>query len=262
VRVDAQDLDGQNIRFRYQWLINGKVAEGKTDATLPPQILKRGDQVAVEVTPSDGIADGEVFRTVAVPVVNTPPVIQRASVEVDASTRGRYLVAHTEVVDLDSDSFTVTYRWKQNERVIQEGELDRLDITGFSAKDTIGIEVLVSDGAPNGVSSRSTQFKTENSAPTIVSTPPPASGNGPYTYLVQATDADGDPVTYGLEQAPPGMSIDPATGQVRWPLSPDLAGAHRIRVIAQDDRGGIGAQEFELSLAPPPAPPSQQAEPS
>ena len=262
VRVDAQDPDGQNVQFRYRWLVNGQVAAGQTDATLPPQILKRGDLVAVEVIPSDGLAEGTAFRTAAVPVANTPPVIQQASVEVDPSTGGRHLVARAEVLDPDRDSFTVIYRWMKNETTVQEGESNRLEVTGLSAQDTIRIEITASDGAPNGVSSKSAEFKTANSAPMIVSDPPSAGEGGRYAYLVQATDPDGDPVTYALETAPPGMTIDTATGQVRWTLPPDLRGAHRIRVVAQDDRGGLAAQEFELSLVPPPSPPDQQAEQS
>ncbi len=262
VQVDAQDLDGQNVMFRYRWLVNGQVVAGQTDATLPPQILKRGDQVAVEVIPYDGIAEGAVFCTAAMPVVNTPPVIQRASIEVDPSTGGRHLVAHAEVIDPDRDFFTVTYRWMQNEITIQEGESNRLEVAGLSAQDTIRIEITASDGAPNGVSSKSTEFKTANSAPTIVSSPPSAGGGGQYAYLVQATDPDGDPVTYALDTAPPGMSIDAATGQVRWIVPSNVQGLHRVRVVAQDDRGGIAAQEFDLSLISPAAPPHQQTDKS
>jgi hypothetical protein len=262
VRVDAQDPDGQNVLFRYRWLVNGQVAAGQTDATLPSQILKRGDQVAVEVTPFDGIAEGAVFRTAPTPVANTPPVIQHAFIEVDPSTRGRHLVAHAEILDPDSDSLTVTYRWMQNGNIIQEGESNGLDVAGLSAKDTIRIEIMASDGAANGASSIVTEFKMANSAPTIVSRPPSTGGGGQYAYLVQATDPDGDPVTFTLESAPPGMSIDTATGQVRWTVPPDVQGSHRIRVVAQDDRGGIAAQEFDLSLMPPSVPPDQQADKS
>ncbi|MDH5640975.1 MAG: Ig domain-containing protein [Nitrospira sp.] len=262
VQVDAQDLDGQNVRFRYQWLVNGKVVQGQSDATLPPQILKRGDQVAVEVTPSDGIAEGAAFRTSASPVLNTPPVIQHASIEVDSSTGGRHLVAHVEVFDPDRDSFTVAYRWMQNENLIQEGESNRLEVNGLTAQDMIRIEITASDGAPNGVSSVSADFQTGNSPPRIVSSPPSSAGGGQFEYLVQATDSDGDPVTYALETAPPGMNIDAATGQIRWAVPADAQGAHQVRVVAQDDRGGTTAQDFELSFAPPAPASDQQTEKS
>lgn len=259
VRVEAQDPDQQSVTFRYRWLINKQVVAGQTGATLPPGLLKRGDQVAVEVVPSDGFIEGAAFMTAAMPVVNTPPVIQHASIDIDASTRGSQLVAHVEVADPDHDIFTITYRWTKNEMVIQDGESNRLNVDGLSAKDLIQVEVTASDGAPNGVSSRSGRFQLANSAPTITSSPPLTGGDGQYAYLVQATDVDGDPITYALETAPSGMSIDAATGQVRWLVPANLRGAHRIRVIAQDDRGGIAAQEFDLSLVPPSVLPDQKS---
>jgi hypothetical protein len=37
----------------------------------------------------------------------------------------------------------------------------------------------------------------------------------------------------------------------------NIQGSHRVRVVAQDDRGGIAAQEFDLSLSSPASPPHQ-----
>jgi RHS repeat-associated protein len=54
--------------------------------------------------------------------------------------------------------------------------------------------------------------------PVITSTPPePALAGQPYQYQVQAQDAAGDPITYGLDHGPPGMTIDPTTGLLSWP---------------------------------------------
>ncbi len=39
----------------------------------------------------------------------------------------------------------------------------------------------------------------------------------PYQYPVIAEDADGDPLTYALLNAPSGMVIDPASGIINWP---------------------------------------------
>src|SRR5512132_252922 len=54
VRVEAQDLAQQTMVFRYRWLVNGHIVHGQTQRTLPSQLLKRGDQVAVEVIPFNG----------------------------------------------------------------------------------------------------------------------------------------------------------------------------------------------------------------
>ena len=38
-----------------------------------------------------------------------------------------------------------------------------------------------------------------------------------YTYDVNATDVDGDTLTYSLTNNPNGMVIDPSTGVITWP---------------------------------------------
>src|SRR5205085_8347530 len=43
-----------------------------------------------------------------------------------------------------------------------------------------------------------------------------APATGQYAYDADATDVDGDTLTYSLGTAPSGATIDPATGVVRW----------------------------------------------
>ena len=40
-----------------------------------------------------------------------------------------------------------------------------------------------------------------------------------YTYDVDATDVDGDTLTYSLTDNPNGMVIDPSTGVITWPFA-------------------------------------------
>jgi hypothetical protein len=82
----------------------------------------------------------------------------------------------------------------------------------------------------------------------IVSNPSALTNREQYEYVVQATDVDGDTVTYGLETGPPGMTIDKSSGQVIWKVMPGVPGTHRVKVTAEDGQGGIAWQEFELSI--------------
>ncbi|HSF67648.1 MAG TPA: putative Ig domain-containing protein [Nitrospiraceae bacterium] len=249
VRVEAQDLDLNTLTFRYRWLVNGQVIAGQTRESLQPELLKRGDQVAVEVTPFDGTIEGAAFRSAAVSVVNTPPIIYDVSLDFDHDAQGRQLLAKVDVIDPDHDAVSLTYRWRKNEAVLKEGEERTLDLAGLTAKDAIQVDVKASDGTPDGIVTVTQRFALSNSYPTIVSTPSPSPKGEQYDYLVKATDADGDPITYELELAPPGMTIEAKTGQIHWGIRPDLIGAsHRVRVIAKDSQGGFAKQEFDLSL--------------
>ncbi|WP_455371835.1 hypothetical protein, partial [Petrachloros mirabilis] len=141
VRVEAQDVDRNALSFKYRWLVNGQVLAGQTKETLPPELLKRGDQVAVEVLPFDGSVDGEPFMTQPVVVGNTPPIVSHITVDFDHAVRGRQLLAEVAVHDPDHDAITLTYRWRKNDQVLKEGESNRLDLDGMTARDTIQLDV-------------------------------------------------------------------------------------------------------------------------
>ena len=248
VRVEAQDVDLNTLSFRYRWLVNGQIVAGQTRESFQPELLKRGDQVAVEVTPFDGTIEGAPFLSAPASVVNTAPMISNVFVNFDHQAQGRQLLAKVDVVDPDHDPVSLTYRWRKNEMALKEGEDNTLDLAGLTAQDTIQVDVTASDGTPDGTATVTERFALSNSAPTIISKPTLSPNGGQFDYLVQATDADGDPITYVLEDAPPGMTIEANTGRIHWGVTPDLKGSYRVRVVAKDPQGGFTTQEFNLSL--------------
>ena len=249
VRVEAQGLDHQTMVFRYRWLVNGRLVNGHTQSSLPAHLLKRGDQVAVEVIPFDGAVEGTPFRTLPVAVANTAPIISDVSVDFDHDTQGRRLLAKVDVADPDLDTVSLAYRWRKNDTVVKEGEDNTLDLANVTAKDVVEVEVTASDG--NGTTSLSGRYNMSNSSPTILSSPSVSATGSIYEYQVQASDPDGDPITYKLEEAPPGMIIGEQSGRIRWSVTPEAKGSYRVKVVAQDNKGGFAAQDFELSISAP-----------
>jgi hypothetical protein len=248
VLVEAQDLDQQTIGFRYRWLVNGRPVDGQAKNQLPVELLKRGDRVVVEVTPSDGLTEGSPFKSEPVTVQNTPPIVSHVTIESDEQSFIRRVVAKSEISDPDGDSVTVVYRWRRNDAIVKEGEAHDLDVTGLLTNDSIQVEVLASDGIADAAPVSSEVFVMSNAAPRFTSYPSVAIQGGRYAYHAVANDPDGDPVTYLLEVAPPGMTIDPQSGLIQWTVSPEMKGSHRVRVVASDGRGGGASQEFDLSL--------------
>jgi len=88
---------------------------------------------------------------------------------------------------------------------------------------------------------------TGNNIPVIVSTPVLITREyQPYTYDVDAQDADNDLLTYQLISAPEGMTIDPLTGLIHWiPLRAN-AGNNYIEIAVEDGKGGMDIQHFNL----------------
>ena len=93
-------------------------------------------------------------------------------------------------------------------------------------------------------------YYNTNYAPTITSTPVlEANENTLYQYDVNATDYNyGDVITYGLEMAPSGMTIDASTGMIEWTPVNAQVGEHNVRVIASDQHGAKGTQIFTVQV--------------
>lgn len=67
-----------------------------------------------------------------------------------------------------------------------------------------------------------------------------------FTFKVQASDPDGDTITYSLVSSPDFLTIDANTGQVNG--KPNEVGNLRFIVKADDKKGGIDTEEFTLNV--------------
>jgi RHS repeat-associated protein len=89
----------------------------------------------------------------------------------------------------------------------------------------------------------------DNSAPVITSTAiDTATAGSPYEYRLQAQDADGEVVSYRLDNAPAGMAIDQTTGILSWTPAVSQLGATSVTVAALDDQGAETTQTYSLNV--------------
>ena len=73
-----------------------------------------------------------------------------------------------------------------------------------------------------------------NSSPVIESDPVTTAKEGAaYTYDVEATDPNGDTLTYSLTVSPTGMTINSTTGVITW--TPAAAGSFEVTVEVSDE---------------------------
>ncbi len=87
----------------------------------------------------------------------------------------------------------------------------------------------------------------DNAAPVIVSTAPTAIKLSGLTFQVVALDADSQPLTYRLSNAPAGMTISPA-GLISWTPTTGQFGPHQVAIEVLDTRGGRASQSFTLAV--------------
>ncbi|MGH7228409.1 MAG: putative Ig domain-containing protein [Nitrospiraceae bacterium] len=251
VQVEAVDPDRDAVTFRNQWLVNGNPIEGQTGLTLEPHLLRKSDSVVVEVIPFDGKTQGQPYRTQAVAVANTSPEVTQIVLEPREVRVGDRLQAKIEGSDADRDEIRYTFKWWRNNAPLSEGEENALDTSGFSRGDRIVVQVTPHDFAGPGKARFADEITIGNSPPKITSTPPSTVSQGRYEYAVTASDPEGDPLTYTLQNAPAGMTIDKVNGRIEWRVTAETKGTHRVKVAVEDDRKGHAFQEFELSLATP-----------
>ncbi len=95
-----------------------------------------------------------------------------------------------------------------------------------------------------------TWLAVTNRPPVFVSSPVVTAGaSQAYVYQPQVVDPDGDTLTFSLDQAPAGMTIQPALGLVTW-TTPPVASAATFSVVvrASDGRGGSATQSYFLDV--------------
>ncbi|MCA9202024.1 MAG: hypothetical protein KDA59_03225, partial [Planctomycetales bacterium] len=73
-----------------------------------------------------------------------------------------------------------------------------------------------------------------------------------YIYDVEASDADGDALTYEFVEHPMGMTIGASTGLITWEPTEEFIGNQNVTVRVTDGRGGEAIQEYVLCVHPDP----------
>lgn len=105
VEPQAEDADNDNLRFRYQWLINGYAEPVLLDPFLPGERVVKGDRLQLQIIPNDGYVDGPTYLSYEMSVPNAPPSIVSQPPDSITSLDYRY-----QVVAADPDDSSFTYR--------------------------------------------------------------------------------------------------------------------------------------------------------
>ena len=70
-----------------------------------------------------------------------------------------------------------------------------------------------------------------------------------YSYYVEATDPNGDPLSYRLDAAPTGMTVD-SFGRISWTPTFDDSGTHDVLVTVRDSFGESDSQSYQILVEP------------
>lgn len=198
------DADGDAITYLYRWFRSRQVLAQlpPTQASVPPDLTKKGERWSVYVVAVDG--DGESLPAGAERVVlNTPPeapVISISPTAIDTTTE---LVAKvdTPARDADGDRATYTYAWKVDGRPIAQAEKQNT-LPAYVARkgQTVELTVTPYDNEAAGTLS-STTVKARNALPSgvalhVLPLHPRRQDTLVGHLLSAALDPDSDPVAH------------------------------------------------------------------
>ncbi len=118
------------------------------------------------------------------------------------------------------------------------------------------ISVIVTDSQGAQAAQQFLLDVSTNAAPTIVSVPTTSLTAGAvYRYTVRANDPDGDPLSYSLNDAPVGMTID-ERGRLLWPTNVNDRGSYAVNVKVADDHGHVISHDWQIQLNADTVPPA------
>jgi hypothetical protein len=205
----------------------------------PDMDLLRGDRIQAVAR----IGNDEVLSNV-VEIENAPPVIRSYRFVPEVFQPGQNLGVEVEAEDSDGDPVTLEYEWMVNDfpagtgpelgRTIQRGDKFSVTITPFD-----GIE----QGKPF------TLTRDVGNLPPRINRHEDYSFDGTtYSYNVDASDPDGDALSYFLKSGPEGMTIDQASGVVAWQVPGDFVGEAKYEVAASDGKGGEARMQMSFFI--------------
>jgi hypothetical protein len=202
--ANASDADGDSVSFGYSWTLLG--SEIGTAQTLSG-VFVGGDNLTCTVTPNDGTDDGATDSD-SITIGNTAPSISQVKITPNSASAGETLTcSYVGFRDSEGDADQSTYEWTVDGSVL--GASDTLS-SGFVGGDEVFCTVTPSDGIDDGTP-LSDSLVIDNTAPVLasVSLTPTTAFEGDTLACAEgtATDADGDPISFGYEWTVAGSTV-------------------------------------------------------
>ncbi|MBM4145024.1 MAG: hypothetical protein FJ240_01940 [Nitrospira sp.] len=226
---------------KIDWLVNGKSAS----ASMPDQ-LNTNETRKHDTVQARAIINGKEILSNTVQIKNSPPDISKVKILPEVFRPGDTLSIEASGSDTDGDGVSVSYEWTRNGSPAGNSP----HIEGLVKRgDKISIKIIPFDGEDYG---RTVVLHREivNMPPIIIEDKKYTFNGNVYIYQVNATDADGDSLTYILKNTPPGMTINPSTGLIKWNVPTDFTGRSQFTASVTDGHGGEATQSFTFEIGP------------
>ena len=248
-QIEAFDPNGDPISYNFDTAPDGMSITQEGLIEWQPTSAQFGsNSVVVRVEDGRGGSDLQVFTIEVtsqssnrIPTITSEPnftanLEQTYQYNPEASDPdGDLLVWSLNIAPqgMSLDANTGQIRWNPTaEQIgINEVEIAVIDAQGGFATQSFTLEV-------RGV----------NTPPAISSVPPTtAVANESYTYAIEASDLEGDPLKFSLLTFPEGMTINANTGEIQWTTS--SSGQEPVEILVSDAQGGQVVQGYTIVVA-------------
>ncbi len=206
---------------------------------------------------SDGTAESPAATVrISVTPVNDPPKAHDDSLVTQEDTPATIDVLANDI-EVDNELLKITAVGKSaggSVTVNPTGTLTYTPNADFYGKDTFTYIVTDREGMTDRATVR-VEVTSANDAPLITSKPVIAAMVGvQYRYDVEARDPDRtDELTYSLTSRPSGMTIESATGLIRWtPTEGQEDETFAVAVKVTDSLPASDVQQYEVRVKPTP----------
>jgi len=222
-----------------EWKVNEDLVPGQLADSFSTEGFRKGTSVQARVK----VGEREVTSN-TVTLVNTPPEIRSVRIVPDVIRPGDSIGVEVAGNDPDGDDLMFEYRWEKNGQ--PAGTASRME-GALHRNDVVSVRITPFDGEARG-KFLVVRREVKNYPPSINGVFEARLADGVYTCKVGATDGDNDPLTYALMEAPPGMTIDPGTGAIRWVIPPGAGGKIPVTVSVSDGNGGEASYALVVTI--------------
>lgn len=238
ITTESVDPEGDVVRYTYDWYVNGTPFSSGTTAWVPSGLSVRGEVWEVVVRPYDAYGYGEegsAERTID----NSPPRLTSVALSPpSAKTDDDITSMASGWFDQDGDAEAYHIAWYVN-GTLDVGEVAAVyPATKTSTGDRLQASYTPYDADDEGTPVYSSIITIGNTAPTapgVVVSPAAPEPEDDLTcgVTVDATDADGDAITYSYTWYQNGV-LSPVTGAFVDDAYTEHGDTWECRVVADD----------------------------
>jgi hypothetical protein len=227
LQLQASDADADTLSYAASGLPTGLQISQSTGAISGTAAQAASFSVTVTVTDGELSASQAFTWTVRAPTF--PPAVSAPSNQ--TTDLGAFVVLDLQAADPDGDPLT----WSATGLPpgLQIGASTGRIIGSPTMPGSYAVTVTVNDGSLEGSASFTWTVNEPNAAPVLT---PPADRttdvNAAASLQLQASDADGDALTYGAVGLPPGLSLGASTGLIAG--TPTVSGVFAVAVSVSD----------------------------